>query len=249
MKLFDIYIKDILLESVFELLENDIADDDEIDSSLKGLLDNANSLIFDEFGIKPSDRKYFVAGSARLYLSKELRDTFNLTLSIGDLDIVIPDKKIWNNLISKKTKELSKLTTYRKKLKTENKNLDTAINNLTNIIENLKKGIYRPTSDDSIEAFQVWLPGIVDKKYEGMSVRDSNEILSDSRFKQGYYFMPIRDVVEYKFKLNRDKEQDVVKLVNQYRQSSPQEKRVIVKKIISLFGIEETRKLLSLDVG
>ena len=82
-----------------------------------------------------------------------------------------------------------------------------------------------------------------------MSVRESNVILSDSRFKQGYYFMPIRDVVEYKFKLNRDKEQDVVKLVNQYRQSSPQEKRVIVKKIISLFGIEEARKLLSLDMG
>lgn len=61
--------------------------------------------------------------------------------------------------------------------------------------------------------------------------------------------MPIRDVVEYKFKLNRDKEQDVVKLVNQYRESSPQEKRVIVKKIISLFGIEEARKLLSLDMG
>ena len=227
MKLFDIYVKGVLLESIFELLENDISDDDEMDSSLKSLLDNANSLVFDEFGIKPSERKYFVAGSSRLYLSKELRDTFNLTSSIGDLDIVIPDKKIWNNLID----------------------LDTAINNLTNIIENLKRGIYRPTSDDSIEAFQIWLPGIVDKKYEGMSVRDSNEILSDSRFKQGYYFMPIRDVVEYKFKLNRDKEQDVVKLVNQYRESSPQEKRVIVKKIISLFGIEEARKLLSLDMG
>ena len=249
MKLFDIYIKDILLESVFELLENDISDDDEMDSSLKNLLDSANSLIFDEFGIKPSERKYFVAGSSRLYLSKELRDTFNLTSSIGDLDIVIPDKKIWNNLINKKIKELSKLTTYRKKLKTQNKNLDTAISNLTNIIENLKRGIYRPTNDNSIEAFQVWLPGIVDKKYEGMSVRESNVILSDSKFKQGYYFMPIRDVVEYKFKLNRDKEQDVVKLVNQYRQSSPQEKRVIVKKIISLFGIEEARKLLSLDMG
>jgi hypothetical protein len=203
MKLFDIYIKDILLESVFELLENDISDDDEMDSSLKNLLNNANSLVFDEFGINPSDRKYFVAGSARLYLSKELRDTFNLTSSLGDLDIVIPDKKMWNNLTSKKTKELSKLTTYRKKLKTQNKDLDTAINNLTNIIENLKKGIYRPTNDNSIEAFQVWLPGIVDKKYEGMSVRESNEILSDSRFKQGYYFMPIRDVVEYKYKLNR----------------------------------------------
>jgi hypothetical protein len=247
MKLFDIYVKDILLENVFELLENDIEDDEKMDSSLSKLLEKAKTLIFDEFGIDPSKKEYFIAGSARLYLSQELRDTFNLTNPLGDLDIVIPNKKLWNNLTSKKINELKRLTKYKKSLKTENKDLDTAIFNLTNIIENLKKGIYRPTNDGSIEAFLVWNPAIAGKQYEGMTFRSSDVILQDSRYKMGYHFMPIRDVVEYKFKLNREKEQDVVKLVNQYRQSSPQEKKVIVKKIIGLFGKEEARKLLSLD--
>ena len=231
MRLFEIYVKNILLENVFELLENEVEDDEEMDSSLSGLLERAKTLIFDEFGIDPSKKEYFISGSARLYLSKELRDTFNLTASIGDLDIVIPNKKLWDKLTTKKNSELKRLKNYKKSLKSENKDLDTAIHNLTNIIENLKRGIYRPTDDGSVEAFLVWDPSIAGKQYEGMTFRGSNDILQDSKFKKGYYFMPIRDVVEYKFKLNREKEQDVVKLVNQYRESSPQEKKVIVKTI------------------
>ena len=55
------------------------------------------ALIFDKFNIKKDDKKYFISGSARLYLSEEISELFNLTKPVGDLDVVIPDKELWIN--------------------------------------------------------------------------------------------------------------------------------------------------------
>jgi hypothetical protein len=96
MRLFEIYSKDIALKEFWSILEKDLVIN-EADSGLGGLIQQANELIFNKFGINPSDRVYYIAGSARLYLYPTLREAFNLTSEIGDLDIVIPDKQHWIN--------------------------------------------------------------------------------------------------------------------------------------------------------
>ena len=111
---------------------------------------------------------------------------------------------------------------------------------LTNAWNN--NGIYRPTNE--IEVFNLWLPAKSGEQYANTQVRDTKTILASATFVNGYYFMPIRDIVDYKLKLSREKEAVVVNLVAKYMNNG-QDKMNILKNIISLIGKENTKTLFA----
>lgn len=173
MRLSEIYIKEVLLGEFWKQVEEDLIVE-EGDSGLKHLIEQANTIIFEKFKINPTDKVYSIVGSARLYLYPTLREAFNLTGTIGDLDMVIPDKELWIN---------------------------------AGLEENWNKGgIYRPTNDGSIEAFNEWAPQKAGGAYADVQVRSTPDIIRDSTLINGYYFMSIQDIMDYKTKLGRDKE-------------------------------------------
>ena len=111
--------------------------------------------------------------------------------------------------------------------------------------EELKKGgIYRPTQDGSIEAFTIWDPSRAGGAYADVKVRSNNQILADATLINGYYFMSMKDVADYKTKLSRDKEQDVVNLINQYNQSNVEDKHSFLKQIVQAIGLNDARNFL-----
>ena len=60
------------------------------------LLEKVKSSVFKKFQINPKDKVYFIAGSARAHMLKNIKKLFGLFKEdIGDLDIIIPDKKLW----------------------------------------------------------------------------------------------------------------------------------------------------------
>ena len=87
-----------------------------------------------------------------------------------------------------------------------------------------KGGIYRPTSDGSVEAFTIWDPSKAGGSYADVKVRSTNEILASADLIDGYYYMSMADVADYKTKLSRDKEQEVVNLINQSKERSGEDK-------------------------
>lgn len=114
------------------------------------------------------------------------------------------------------------------------------------LTEELKKGgIYRPTQDGSIEAFTLWAPDRAGGSYADVKVRSTNEILNDADFINGYYFMNMADVADYKTKLNRDKEQEVVDLINKYKESNVEDKHGFLRQIISIIGFNNAKDFLS----
>ena len=170
-------------------------------SGLETLLEQANEAIFEKFKIQPSDRVYCITGSATLYLYPKLRDAFNLSSTIGDLDMVIPDARIWKR---------------------------------AGLLEDYKKGYYRPTED--IEAFTVWDPSKAGGAYATVKVRATDVIIKDAIYAQGHYFMALKDVVDYKLGMDRDKEKDITSLINQYNDSNETDKYVLLRKIVMAIG-------------
>ena len=214
MRLTEIYLKEVFLKEFWNEFEKDFQLDEAVSSDLASLLQEANTLIFNKFNIKPSEKKYFIAGSARLYLYPELRDAFRLSGGIGDLDIVIPDENLWVN---------------------------------AGLDKELKAGgIYRPTSDSSIEAFTVWDPSKAGGQYADVQVRPTNEILQSATLVGGYYYMSFMDVMDYKTSLNRDKEKEVVELITQYRKGSFKDKREFLRQILNAIGEENYKELFAL---
>jgi hypothetical protein len=214
MRLTEIYLKEVVLKEFWAQLEEELQIDEAIDSGLSKLLSQANKIVFDKFGIRPSEKKYFIAGSARLYLYPELRDAFGLSGGIGDLDIVIPDKNLWVKAGM-------------------NKELEAG-------------GIYRPTSDGSIEAFTEWNPAKAGGQYKDTQVRSTEEILQNATPVGGYYYMSFMDIMDYKTKLGREKEKEVVDLISKYRQGSFKDKREFLKQIINSIGANQAKELFSL---
>jgi hypothetical protein len=214
MRLTEIYLKEVLLKEFWGELEKDLQLDEAIDPGLSSLLSQANKIIFEKFGIRPSEKKYFIAGSARLYLYPELRDAFGLKGSIGDLDIVIPDKNLWVK------------AGLEKELKAG--------------------GIYRPTSDGSIEAFTEWNPSKAGGQYKDTQVRSTEEILQNASPVGGYYYMSFMDVMDYKTKLGREKEKEVVNLILKYRQGSFKDKREFLRQIVNSIGANQAKELFFL---
>ena len=210
MRLSEIYIKEIVLNEFWKQLDEEMPAG--YDQGLNNLLDSAQTIIFDKFKINPSDKQYFIAGSARLFIFPKLKDAFGLTGNIGDLDIVIPNKELWINA-----------------------GLEEQWN---------ANGIYRPTSDGSIEAFNIWDPSKAGGKYASVQVRSTNEVLNDCSFINGYWFMSLMDVMDYKTSLNREKEKEVVELINAYNDSHYVDKQLFLRKIIRLIGLENTKRFV-----
>jgi len=213
MRIFEIYTKDIILRDFWNRLEEGL-EINEGESGLKDYLSKADEIIFKKFGINPSDKVYFIAGSARLYLYPELREAFGLTGQIGDLDFIIPYKKYW---------------------------IQAGLEEEWN-----KGGIYRPTDDGSIEAFNVWDPARAGGAYADYKVRPTNDILRDANMINGYYFMSLADIIDYKMALNRDKEQEVVNLIKQYQGKNTMGRSEFLNKMIKLIGINNTKNFLGI---
>jgi len=209
MKLTEAYNKVILEEFWGNLEEGLIV---EADGGLKGLISQANDVIFKKFGLKPTDEGYSIVGSARLYLYPQLREAFGLEGSIGDLDMVIPNKKDWMN---------------------------------AGLEENWNKGgIYRPTDDGSIEAFNVWDPSRAGGQYADVQVRSTQEVVRSSTNVNGYNFMALADIIDYKMSMNREKEQDIVSLITAYQQSGSSNKMELLKRMAKVIGIDATKQFL-----
>jgi len=158
-----------------------------IPPKLSGLLKDSNKLVFENFGITPSNKVYFIAGSARLHLEPKLKRTFTLKGDIGDLDMVIPDRSIWEKALESGTLPEDEV-----------------------IYDEEKGYIYRPKANKVIEVFSVWNPAYGDEEYADTTVRTSKEIVDDAVKKGGYYFMSIGDVIDYKLKMNREKREKLL---------------------------------------
>jgi len=220
MNLQKLYIREVYLKKFCENLENSLQLTEEINNTaLSNLLSQAEKTIFPRFGIESSEpNKYFIAGSARLHLFPQLSNILND--KIGDLDIVIPGKEEWEYLEN-----------YLKK------------NNLPYNQAEVEKGIYRPKDAPQIEAFTEWDPSKVDpEKFKDTSFSSTPTLLRTSSRKPvgGYYFMPLFDIVDYKMKLNRTKEEGVTNLLAQYiNASTEEEKQKISNEILQIFAGDE----------
>ena len=213
MRLSEIYVREVLLKEFWKGVQEDLVVESN-DSGLKELIGRANEIIFAKFKIKPTQQVYSIVGSARLYLYPTLREAFNLTGSIGDLDMVIPNKELWIQ---------------------------------AGLEENWNKGgIYRPTDDGSIEAFNLWDPAKAGGTYADVSVRSTPQIVADSTLINGYYFMSLEDIMDYKTKLGRDKEKDVVSLISQYQKSNIDNKKALIKRMINIIGLNNTKQFLGI---
>lgn len=105
-------------------------------------------------------------------------------------------------------------------------------------------GIYRPTSDGSIEAFNIWDPSKAGGSYADIKVRSTAEVLNDCSFINGYWFMSLMDVMDYKTSLNRDKERQVVELIDKYRVSNNVDKQTFLRRIVKLIGLEDAKRFI-----
>ena len=217
MKLSNIYFKEFTLKEVCSDIEKDYPITEVVSPQLVSLLNRANDAIFDRFNIKPSDKEYFISGSARLYLSKEISELFNLTKPVGDLDIVIPNKERWIN---------------------------------ADLEKEYNAGVFKPVDDGSMEVFNVWDPSKSgDDAYATTKVRSESEIMNDLTFHNGYWYMSLYDVIDYKLGLNRSKEAGVVNLIKKYskamRNGDTEKKSEFLKKIVLGLGKTEAKKFFS----
>ena len=211
MRLHEMYTE-VVLKEFWGKLEKELTLSEADNGGLDSYIQKANELIFSKFKINPSENVYFIAGSARLYLYPTLREAFDLTETIGDLDIVIPDQKHWINAGLEK--------------------------------EWNEGGIYRPTPDGEVEAFNIWDPSKAGGAYADVNVRSTDQIMADSTQIKGYYFMSLADVIDYKTSLNRDKEREIINLTNQYAQSGTNEKNKFLRMIVRAIGLDKTKELL-----
>jgi len=221
MNLSEIYLKEVYLKKFCEDLEESLQLAENIgNADLSSLLQKADKIIFPRFGIKPGDRnKYFIGGSAHLHLYPEVSALLND--KPGDLDIVIPGQAEWDYLA---------------------KYLDH--NKIPYNKEELAQGIFRPEGKEGpIEAFREWDPAKLDpEKYKDTRFTPTPVILRTSNRKSigGYYFMPLYDIVDYKMKLNRTKEEKITNLLAQYISATDEkEKQNIKNQILQLFAGNE----------
>ena len=246
MKLFEVY-EDIVIENSWGKLEEILQSglfQEEGDSKLNELLEKSQLLIFEAFDINPTEGgKYFVSGSARLFKNPRLLNVLNkhdksFELVLGDLDVVIPNQENWETLYNNYTNTNSKF------IDKVSKKIGKSPEEIKNIFlkqeSNWKKGIYRHGNGDGgmnlvdadIEAFTTWDPSQA-KDAKDMSVRSQSDILKDIVNIGGYFFMNIKDVFDYKSKLSREKEKNIVAFLKDYLtgEESPQRAEELFNKI------------------
>lgn len=213
LKLTEIYNNEILIPEFWDKFQSELIIDEEAVVGITNLIQSANDLVFKKFNITPNDRQYFIAGSAILYIYPQLKDVFQITKPLGDLDIVIPNKQLWLN---------------------------------AGLQNELNAGVYEPNKD--IEVFDIWKPS---KAIEGAGkevidskTRPTNQILSEAVQINGYYFMPLQDVIAYKVALSRPKEKEFVDLIYKLEKNEIT-KQKFLHDLINGIGKDNTRILLN----
>lgn len=204
MNLTEIYIN-VFFENFFKELQEEYPLNEESNPALQELLTKANELVFEKFGINPSDKVYFIAGSAALYLFPVLRDKLDLRSTVGDLDIIIPEAKYWKQ---------------------------AGLEGQT---------IYRPKEDKRIEVFTDWNPAKAGGDYENIKVRSTSDILKDSFQSQGYWFMSLIDIFDYKMKLGRPKEKDILDKIKAYQDGTIADKISLLRQLLSYYKKEDIK--------
>jgi hypothetical protein len=101
--------------------------------------------------------------------------------------------------------------------------------------------VYRPKEDKSIEAFTEWNPAKAGGEYENVSVRSTSDILKDSFKSQGYWFMSLVDIFDYKMKLGRPKEKDILNLIKSYQSGTIADKISLVRQLLSYYKKEDIK--------
>lgn len=216
MKLSEIY-EEMFIKDAWDKLEealNETALLEEGNGKLDVLIQEAERVVFTNFGIDSSEKKYFIAGSARLYLYPGLVDFVNdLTEKMdkeygpqapktptepGDLDIVIPGKDNWDNL---------------------KENVSGKVD-MEAFESNFSKKIFRPNelglTKMDVEAFDVWAPQRAGGEYANTKVDDTRNILNRATKFNDHYFMNMYDVINYKFQMGRAKDLKIAQLINSY---------------------------------
>ena len=56
--------------------------------------------------------------------------------------------------------------------------------------------------------------------------------------------MSLMDVMDYKTSLNRDKERQVVELIDKYRVSNNVDKQTFLRRIVKLIGLEDAKRFI-----
>ena len=244
MKLREILAKEVILQEFCDYLEESSAV--VTNQKLAKLIKTSEKLIFEPFGIKPTDPKYFIAGSARLYLYPDLIGILDLK-KVGDLDMVIPGEQEWENALQYMTGKPQQQSQGEPSNLKEGEDSSTPIDEKARIYvkkyvkpADFSKGIWRPTPNGAIEAFTKWSPQLAkDTSAKDFQVRSSDVILQDAvkRPINGYFFMPMVDIVGYKLALNRSKEQKIVEYLMDFKNSgSDEEKDKIKQKLIATFA-------------
>lgn len=260
MRLTEIY-NNLMIEKAWKKLDEILSGSDLLQEAdptkLNLLLKNARVLIFDAFGIDPSERKYFIAGSARLFKNPMLLKVLNeldsktWSMDIGDLDVIVPNEGDWQNLYKNYTTPDSEFIKKIGKVIGES--------NVPKVVEKFKAQwqqfggkIYRPglgknglgLIKEDMEVFTYWDPKLAkDPGAKDFDIRSDSQILKDAVNLSGFYFMSIYDVMDYKTKLSREKEVELVKFIQQFIDSgeTPQAKEILFKNIYSLFKAKESK--------
>ena len=209
-KLKSLYIES-LHEELWQFAKSDLLT--EVSSKLQTLLDLADKHIFEPMDIDPKEQAYFIAGSARIFLYPELIKAVNIDRTIGDIDIVIPDKKYWKNA--------GKEDLYNKGWEVE-------------------------VDGKELSVFSSWDPRLGADQAMDYQVADTNDILKRADQLEGHWFMDFADIIDYKMRLGREKEEQFVKLFMRYKNSSPQERAVVLRRIINTIGFENAKQFLDM---
>lgn len=102
--------------------------------------------------------------------------------------------------------------------------------------------IYRPKEDKRIEAFTKWDPAKAGGEYANVDVRSTSTILNNAVQTNGYWFMPLRDILDYKLKLDRVKEKDIVNLIKSYQGGSQAEKIKFLRDLLKYYKKEDIQE-------
>lgn len=261
MKLYETY-EDLMVEKAWRKLDEILSESDLIQEAdptkLNLLLKNARVLIFDAFGVDPSERKYFIAGSARLFKNPMLLKALNeldsktWSMDIGDLDVIVPNESDWQTLYKNYTTPDSQFIKKVGKVIGES-NVPSIVEKFKSQWQQFNGTVYRPglgknglgLVKEDIEVFTHWDPKLAkDPGAKDFDVRSDSEILKDAVNLMGFYFMSIYDVMDYKSKLSREKERELVKFIQQFIESgeTPQAKEILFKNIYTLFKAKQTKE-------
>jgi hypothetical protein len=223
-KLKSLYIES-LHEQLWQSVKHDLlteASSTEAPSKLQTLLDLADKHVFEPMGIDPKDKVYFIAGSARIFLYPELIKSVNIDRDIGDIDIVVPNIKYWEKA--------------RKHFSWENAKKEKLYN----------EGWEFKVDGKSLSVFSSWDPRKGADQALNYQVADTKDILNRADLIDGHWFMDFADIIDYKMRLGRKKEEQFVKLFMQYKNASLQKRAVILRRIIRLIGYEEAKQFLDM---